>query len=172
MSDSRYIEVKEPTKDAPSVVTDKQSTQSQPDTSVPDYAYGRNQEPLDGPIAVRGIAGGAGGLQYATAVTRASTGDLTITGCPFAPRYVRVDAHMGFSGCTTTSAGFSSGAAGSVSGNSDCGVDNSNSDLVILRNNSGTVTHRATFSSFTSDGCIINFSVAVGTAGLLVTLYG
>jgi hypothetical protein len=166
--DDRYVTVSE--KEPETVTVDKQSSEPVLNTSTPDYDYGRNQEPLDGTIAVRGGAGG--GSQYATATTRSATGDLTITGCPFTPKYVRVDAHMGFVGCTSTSAGWSSGGVGSISGNFDSGKDNSNSYIIILRDNSGTVTHRATLSSFTSDGCVINFSVASGTAGLLVTLYG
>lgn len=171
MSDSRYVEVKDETKESTSVITDSQSTQSQPDTSVPDYAYGRNQEPLDGPVAVRGLTSVSSSV-FGTSITVSSTGDTTVTGCPFTPRYAIVHGFIGFSGCTSTSSGFSSGSAGSIAGNSDGGVDSSNSYLVILRNNSGTVTHRATLSSFTSDGCVINFSTATGTAAFLVTLFG
>ena len=168
--DDRYITVKEESdQEAPQI--DSQSTQVVQDTVLPDYAYGRNQEPLDAVIAVRGGATG-GGLVYGTSVTHSSTGDLTVTGCPFTPKYAIVHAFMGFSGCTTTSAGFSSGSSGSVAGNSDGGVDSSNSFIVLLRNNSGTTSHKATFSSFTSDGCVINFSTATGTASLLVILYG
>lgn len=109
---------------------------------------------------------------FGTSITVNATGDTTVTGCPFTPKYAIVHGFIGFAGCTSTSSGFSSGSAGSIAGNSDGGVDSSNSYIVILRNNSGTVTHRATFSSFTSDGCVINFSTATGTAAFLVTLFG
>lgn len=170
MNDERYIEVKSEESGGTEAVVDRQSTQSQTDTSVPDYAYGRNQEPLDGPIAVRGLTAG-GGSYYATATSVAATGDLTITGCPFAPTYARVTATRGYTtpsisiGCATANPGSIIGIA---SGNSV----SSNSYLVIVRDSGGTVVSRATFSSFTADGCTVNFSTQSGTTQLLVELFG
>lgn len=168
MTDERYISVKEEPSNEPSVTLDKQSTQSHPDTSVPDYAYGRNQEPLDGAIAVRGMAGGR---TYCTAFDLSATGDQTITGCPFAPTSVRVDGFNGYTGFITASAGFSNGTVTAMAGAWDGDQESSTSYIVRLRNGSSTVTHEATLSSFTSDGCVINFSTASSTASFLVTLF-
>ena len=167
--DDRYKEVTEEPKED-SVITDKQSEQAQPDTSVPVYDYGRNQEPLDGALAVRG--GSAGGSYYATATSVAATGNLTVTGCPFTPTYARVTAMRGYSGCVSTSVGAATASPGSMVGNSDGSNESSNSYFVIVRDNGGTVVSRATFTNFTSDGCVFNFSVQSGTTSLLVELFG
>jgi hypothetical protein len=49
--------------------------------------------------------------------------------------------------------------------------ESTNLFLVIVRDTGGTVVSRATLSSFTSDGCVINFSVQSGTTELLVELF-
>jgi hypothetical protein len=71
--DDRYVTVSE--KEPETVTVDKQSSEPVLNTSTPDYDYGRNQEPLDGPIAVRGISSS---LSYGLA-TDSSTQTVSAT---------------------------------------------------------------------------------------------
>jgi hypothetical protein len=116
--------------------------------------------------------GSAGGRTYCTAFDLNATGDKTITGCPFAPTSVRVDGFNGYTGFITASAGFSNGTVTAMAGAWDGDQESSNTYLVRLRNGSSVVTHEATLSSFTADGCVINFSTASATASFMVTLFG
>lgn len=169
MSDSRYIEVKEPTDEATKVTVDSQSSLPTPEPINSDYSYGRNQEPLDGNTAVRGMSGGT---YFATATSVSATGDKTITGCPFVPKFARCTAVVGL---TFTAPSVSVGAAtGNPGSYVSCGKDAqdaSNAYFVYLRDSSGTVVSRATFSSFTTDGCVINFSIQSLTTHFMVELF-
>jgi hypothetical protein len=164
--DDRYLEVKEVSGNDETYL-DKQSTTLQPDVVTSDYSYGRNQEPLD-PQSVRGSTTQR---HYQTVVSVSATGNLTITGCPFTPKYVRVTAVRGFTGCTSQSFGSATASPGSVVANYDGNTSSSNSYIVIVSDNSGTTVSRATFTNFTSDGCVINFSTQSGTTYLLVEFF-
>jgi hypothetical protein len=117
------------------------------------------------------IRGSSGGRYYATATSVSATGNKTITGCPFTPTYARCTATRGYNppsisiGAGTANPGSMIAIASGVS-------ESSNSYFVIVRDTGGTAVSRATLSSFTSDGCVINFSVQSGTTELLVELFG
>lgn len=139
------------------------------DTSTTQLIPGYSDEKMLIGAQTRG--GSGGGSYYATATSVASTGDKTITGCPFTPTYARCTATRGYTtpsisiGCATENPGSMIGIA---SGNSE----STNLYFVIVRDTGGTVVSRATFSNFTSDGCVFNFSVQSGTTSLLVELFG
>lgn len=116
--------------------------------------------------------GSAGGSTYCTAFDVNATGDQTITGCPFAPTSVQVAGFNGYTGWVGSCVGFSNGTVQAVAGGWDGDQESSTSYLVRLRNASSVVTHEATLSNFTSDGCVINFSTASATASFIVTLFG
>ncbi len=176
MSDNRYIEVTEDT-ESDSEVLDSQSTQSQPDTSTPTYDYGRNQEPLDAAVAIRGGGGGAatsGGAFFYNISHFTGGGTITVTGCPFTPS--RVSVHGSFSdggglafsygsAQTTSDQGYVSTAS---KGNSEQG---SGTYIATLRNSSGTAIKRLSFSSFTSDGVVLTAPVSAGTANFRIELF-
>ena len=175
MADSRYIEVSDDT-ESDSEVLDSQSTQSQPDTSTPTYDYGRNQEPLDASVAIRGVgtsSSGSGAFFYNISHFT-STGTITVTGCPFTPS--RVSVHGSFSdggglafsygsAQTTSDQGYVSTAS---NGNSEQG---SGRYIATLRNSSGTSIKRLSFSNFTSDGVVITAPVSAGTANFRIELF-
>lgn len=115
--------------------------------------------------------GGAGGSYYATATSVSATGDKTITGCPFTPKYARCTATRGYT-TPSISIGCATGNPGSMIGIASGSSESTNSYFVIVRDTGGTVVSRATFSNFTSDGCVFNFSVQSGTTSLLVELFG
>lgn len=168
--DDRYVTVKEESdQEAPKI--DSQSTQVVQDTVVPDYTYGRNQEPLDAVIAVRGASSGALKI-FAKSTSVSSTGNETITGCPFTPTYAKITAVNGFTGCISVCVGCGTPTVQALVGAYDGGQDLSNSYIVRVRDTSGTIVSEGTLNSFTSDGCVLNFSTQSVTTRLLVELYG
>ena len=140
------------------------------DTSTTQLVPGYSDEKMLIGAQTRGSAGG--GRSYCTALDVSSTGDKTVTGCPFTPTSVEVHGFNGYTGFITACAGFANGTVTAMAGAWDGDQESSTSYLVRLRNGSSVVTHEATLSSFTSDGCVINFSTASATASFIVVLYG
>lgn len=165
--DERYSTI--PEKEPTELVQDKQSSVPQPEPVVPDYAYGRNQEPLDGPIAVRGIGGS--GSYYATSGQHVS-GDITISSCPFTPTRIAVTAKYSTASGSSNSYGTYDGTNYNCVTAAGGGDWFQSTDRVIhLYDGSGTTVKRGTVSSLTSTGCVLTFSTSSATVGYLVEFF-